>query len=82
VRRVSRDQAMKISDALVQLGQTHSIVVGVRDGMNPREHYTVNVTPVLAFSPTDISALQRLGDQLGYAVAYIGGAFTFTGARA
>lgn len=75
---MEKTEAMKISDALVELGQSHSIVIGVKDGMNPRENYTVNVTPSLAYSPTDISALQRLGDKLGYGIAFIGGSFTFT----
>jgi hypothetical protein len=48
--------------------------------MNPRERYTVNVTPVLSYSSSDISALQRLADKFGLGVAYINGSFTFTGA--
>jgi hypothetical protein len=75
---VTHDEALKISDALTALGQSHSIVVGVHDGYNPRENYSVNVTPALTFSPTDISALQRLGDELGYGIAYVAGSFTFT----
>lgn len=77
---MTRDEALKVSDALADLGQSHSIVIGVHDGYNPRENYTVNVTPALAFSPTDISALQRLGDKLGFGIAYVAGSFTFTGA--
>ena len=72
--------ALAISDALAALGQSHEIIVGVHDGRMPRERYTVNVTPVLSFSPTDISALQRLADSFGCGVAFIAGSFTFTGA--
>lgn len=75
---MTKDEAITISDALAELGQSHSVTVGVRDGYMPRENYSVNVTPALAFSPTDISALQRLGDKLGYGIAYISGSFTFT----
>lgn len=76
-----REWALQISDALAALGRSHTIVVGVRDGYMPRERYSVNVTPALSFSPTDISALQRLADQFGLGVAYINGSFTFTGAE-
>jgi len=55
-------------------------MVGVHDGRMPREQYTVNVTPPLAFSPTDISALQRLADAFGCGIAFIAGSFTFTAA--
>ena len=74
----TKDSAMALSDALVALGQSHTITVGVRDGNVPRERYYVNVTPVLSFSPTDISALQRLADSFNCGVAYINGSFTFT----
>lgn len=78
---MTRDEALAISDALAERGQSHTVVVGVRDGYMPRENYYVNVTPVLTFSPTDISGLQRLADHLGYGIAYINGSFTFTGAE-
>jgi len=74
----ARDEALRISDALVVLGQSHTISVGVRDGFQPRETYYVNVTPTLSFSPTDISALQRIADNLGYGIAYISGSVSFT----
>ena len=77
-----RDEALRISDALAELGQSHTIVVGVRDGYLPREQYSVNVTPGLTYSPTDISALQRLADHLGFGIAYINGSFTFASERA
>jgi len=73
-----REWALEISDALVERGQTHTIVVGVHDSYMPRERYSVNVTPVLSFSATDISALQRLADGLGCGIAYLQGSFTFT----
>lgn len=78
---MTREQALVVSDALAELAQSHTIAVGVRDGNVPRENYEVHVTPVLSFSPTDISALQRLGDKLGYGIAYINGSFMFTGAK-
>jgi hypothetical protein len=78
---MSKDEALAISDALTVLGQSHTIVVGIQDGYNPRENYTVNVTPTLSFSPTDISALQRLADNLGYGIVYVAGSFTFTRAK-
>lgn len=77
-RPFSREWALAISDALVKHGQTHSVGVGVHDGYIPRERYTVNVTPALTFSPTDISALQRLADGLDCGIAYCNGSFTFT----
>lgn len=73
-----RAWALAISDALAERGQTHTIVVGVHDGCMPRERYSVNITPVLAFSSTDISALQRLADSFKCGIAYISGTFTFT----
>jgi len=79
-KAASREWALAISDALVALGQSHEIMVGVHDGRMPREQYTVNVTPPLAFSPTDISALQRLADAFGCGIAFIAGSFTFTAA--
>ena len=75
---MSREKALEISDALVARGQSHTIVVGVHDGYMPRERYTVNVTPALAFSALDITALQRLADGLGCGIAYCAGSFTFT----
>lgn len=77
---MTRDEALTISDALVMLGKTHTIVVGVADNYMPRENYTVNITPTLTYAPTDITALQRLADHLGYHIAYVAGSFTFTGA--
>lgn len=78
---MTRDEALTLSDALAALGQSHLIAVGVSDKRVQRESYSVNVTPVLSFSPTDISALQRLADAHGYGVAYISGSFTFTKAE-
>ncbi len=75
---MTRERALEISDALTALGQSHVITVGVHDGFLPRESYSVNVTPVLSFSPTDITALQRLADNLQSSIAYIQGSFTFT----
>ncbi len=77
---MSRERALEISDALSALGQSHTISVGVHDGFQPRENYTVNVSPVLSFTPTDISALQRLADHLGSGIGYVAGSFTFTDA--
>lgn len=79
-RNDTRQKALRISDALVELGVSHTIVVGVHDKFSPRETYTVNVTPLLTYSPTDITALQRLADNLGLSIAYCAGSFTFTGA--
>lgn len=73
----SRAKALEISDALVELAQSHTISVGVHDARVPRERYTVEVTPVLTFAATDITALQRLADKLGYEIAYCNGSFTF-----
>lgn len=78
---MTRDRALQISDALVERGESHTIVVGVQDGFSPRERYSVNVTPLLAFSATDISALQRLADSLDSGIAYVQGSFTFTDAK-
>jgi hypothetical protein len=75
---MTREQAYKISDALVESAISHTIQVGVHDNYAPRERYSVNVTPVLSYSPTDISALQRLADFLGCSIAYVAGSFTFT----
>lgn len=77
----SREWALAISDALAALGQSHTIVVGGRGGYMPRERYSVDVRPVLSFSPTDISALQRLADSFKCGIAYVSGSFTFTGAE-
>lgn len=74
---MNRERALEISDALVDLGRTHTIVVGVADGYNPRERYRVNVTPALTFSPTDITTLQRLADHLRCEIAYVNGSFEF-----
>lgn len=79
---MTREEALTISDALVELGQSHTITVNVSDNYMPRENFYVNVTPALSFSPTDITALQRLGDHLGYGIAYVSGSFTFTKAAA
>lgn len=43
----------------------------------PRERYTVQVTPVLTYSATDITALQRIADHLRCAIAYVNGSFVF-----
>ena len=75
---MNRDRALEISDALAEAGTTHTVIVGVHDGHMPRERYSVNVTPVLSYAPTDITALQRLADSLRCEIAYINGAFTFT----
>ncbi len=75
---MKRERALELSDALTALGQSHTVTVGVHDGYMPRENYSVNVTPVLSFSPTDITALQRLADSLGSGIAYIQGSFVFT----
>lgn len=77
---MNRERALEISDALVTAGQTHTITVGVRDGFMPREVYSVQVTPVLSFSATDISALQRLADGLKSGIGYTQGSFVFTDA--
>lgn len=74
----ARERALQISDALVDAGKSHTIVVGIHDHYAPRERYSVNVTPVLTYAPTDITALQRLADHLGCAIAYVNGSFTFT----
>jgi len=75
---VSRERAIEISDALAAFGQSHTIVVGVADGYMPRERYTVNVTPTLTYTPTDLTALQRLADSLKCQIGYVAGSFTFT----
>lgn len=75
---MNRERALEISDALVERAVGHTIVVGVADGYQPRERYTVNVTPALTYSPTDISSLQRLADGLRCGIAYVAGSFTFT----
>ncbi len=75
---MTRERALVISDALAALGQSHTISVGVHDGFQPRESYSVYVTPALTYTPTDITALQRLADNLGSRIAYVSGSFTFT----
>jgi hypothetical protein len=75
---VTREKALEVSDALVERGITHTLVVGVHDGYMPRERYTVNVTPTLTYSPTDITALQRIADSLKCGIAYVAGSFTFS----
>ena len=75
---MSRERAIEISDALAAFGQSHTIVVGVADGYMPRERYTVNVTPTLTYTPTDLTALQRLADSLKCQIGYVAGSFTFT----
>ena len=79
---MTRDRALEISDVLTERGIGHTIVVGVADGYHPRERYTVNVTPVLTYAPTDITALQRIADSLRSSIAYINGSFMFTDAGA
>lgn len=79
---MTRDRALEISDALVARGSTHTITVGVHDGYQPRERYTVNVTPTLVYSATDLTALQRLADGLGCVIAYCNGSFVFGEAKA
>ncbi len=74
---MTREQAYKISEHLVEAGVSHSLQIGVQDKFLPRERYSVNVTPVLSYSPTDITALQRIADFLGHDIAYIQGTFTF-----
>ena len=75
----TKEWALRISDALAELGQSHTITIGVHDGHQPRERYSVNVTPALTYSATDISALQLLADTLDCRIAYVQGSFTFTG---
>jgi hypothetical protein len=75
---MTKDKALVLSDALVEIGVTHTIVVGVADNHNPRVCYSINVTPVLTYSSTDITRLQRLADQHKLGVAFIAGSFTFT----
>ena len=74
---MTRDQSRKISENLVEAGISHSIQIGVQDKFLPRERYSVNVTPVLSYSPTDISTLLRIADFLGHDIAYVQGTFTF-----
>lgn len=74
---MTRKRALAISDALAEAGVTHTIVVGVHDNHMPRERYTVNVTPVLVYNATDITALQRLADSLKCGIAFCAGSFTF-----
>jgi hypothetical protein len=74
----SREWALALSDALVELGVTHSIGVGVADKHMPREQYSVDIRPALTYSATRISALQRLADSFECGVAFMAGAFTFT----
>jgi hypothetical protein len=78
---MTRERAIEVSDALASFGQSHSIVVGVNDGYVPRERYTVNVTPTLTYTETDITALQRLADSLKCGIGYVAGSFTFTESR-
>jgi hypothetical protein len=78
---MTRERAIEVSDALAVFGQSHTIVVGVADGYAPRERYTVNVTPTLSYSETDLTALQRLADSLKCGIGYVAGSFTFTESR-
>lgn len=74
---MTRDRALQISDTLAEGGISHTINVYVADGYMPRERYTVNITPTLAYASTDITALQRLADKLKLNVAFCAGSFTF-----
>ena len=74
---MTRDRALQISDALAGAGTTHTITVGVHDGYQPRERYSVQVTPVLSYPWTDITALQRIADSLGCVIGYVQGSFVF-----
>ena len=81
LRHDTRECALEISDALTELGVSHSIVVGVAERCVPRESYTVNVTPMLTYSPADITALQRVADKFNLGIAYVAGSFMFTAAK-
>jgi hypothetical protein len=76
---MNREDALRISDRLVSAGKTHTVVVGVHDGRVPRESYTVNITPALTYTPTDITELQNIATELSLKIAYCAGAFTFVG---
>lgn len=78
---MTRERALEISDALTAAGKHHKITVSVYDGHLPRERYTVDVTPMLSYSVTDITALQRLADSLKCGIGYIQGSFVFTDAE-
>lgn len=77
---MTRNRALEISDALAAAGHSHTIVVGVTDAYQPRERYTVNVTPTLVYTATDITALQRLADALRCGIGFCAGSFIFTDA--
>lgn len=74
---MNRAKAFEISDALTKHGISHTIAVGVQDGYIPRERYSVNVTPLLLYLPTDIAALQRLAEELECTIALVAGSFAF-----
>lgn len=74
---MTRERALEVSDLLTERGISHTISVGVHDGYMPRERYTVQVTPVLAYSSTDITALQRLADSLKCVIGFVNGSFVF-----
>lgn len=74
---MKRDRALEISDALAEAGKTHTITIGVHDGHMPRENYFVKVTPALSYTPTNLTALQRLADHLHCEIAFIAGSFEF-----
>jgi hypothetical protein len=75
---VTRDEALELSEALVEIGQSHTVEVGVNDAMPQRDHRVVKVTPILSFAAYNITQLQQIADRYGYGLAYIQGSFVFT----
>jgi hypothetical protein len=76
-KKTSRDRALEISDALADAGISHTVAVRIAENFSPRETYQVDVTPVLTYAPTDITALQRLADVLQCEISFCAGSFTF-----
>ena len=74
---MTREEAQRISDALREVGLSHTIEVGFHDRLTPREQCNVVVVPCLSLAPEKIETAQAVARAVGRRLAFIGGRFEF-----
>lgn len=71
---MTREEALRLSEALVAAGIGHGISVRVADNLMPRESYSVKpYGGPLTTPPEQIEAVQAVARAAGYRLALIGG---------
>lgn len=75
---MTRDDALKVSDALAAARIHHVISVRCQPGFTPPARYGVAVTPALSFAASEIRDLQAIAAANGRGICFIGGSFEFT----